>query len=529
MKRFLLVFAAWTLQQLLCLASANAAVEAAPVYRFWSPVLGRHLYTLDEAEKATLLGQYSNVWTYEGVAFRAFSSPAADGRTPVYRFWSGPLNAHFYTLDEIERDKLIAHYSDTWTYEGVVFYAYAAGSEPGGTMPAYRFWSGTLRSHFYTTADTERFKLVSSYTGVWDCEAVAWYAYPPQTASLVTIVKGPYVPWVSSDSATIMWQTNVAADGTVHHGIGTPEAFVVSDASAVTLHRIVLTGLEPGAVYTYRATSGQTSQTGTFRTPPRADQPFRFVVYGDTRTDADVHRQVAAGIAKSGPGIVFHTGDLVGAGEDYHAWDTEFFEPAGGLMLSTPLVPVLGNHEYDGAGPPWFFYFFNQPLNKGWFAMTYGNTRFIGLDTNVGYSAGSLQHNWLVQELQSAAYRSATWHVVIFHHPPFTSTVGHSDDLTVQSQLVPLFEQYGVDVVFSGHSHVYERYVYNGIPYIVTGGGGGPLYALVPDIVPPIRQFGLGVYHYCTVDVDPSAGTLAIATLDLNGQVFDAVKLTKSP
>ena len=527
MKRFVFVLAAWTLQQLLCSASVNAGgAETAPVYQFWSPVLGSHFYTIDEAEKARVLSQWPDVWTYEGIAFLAFPSGTADGTMPVYRFWS-PVLGHFYTLDEAEKAWVLSHYPDVWAYEGVVFYAYAAGSGPEGTMPVYRVWSATLGDHFYTISDTERFKVVGSYAGIWDDEGVAWYAYPPQTAAVPTFTKGPWVQWVTSNSATIMWQTDVAADSGVRCGVGAPETLAARDPAVVTLHRVALTGLEPGAVYTYRATSGPASQAGTFRTAPRADQPFRLVVYGDTRTNADVHRQVAVAIADSGPGIVFHTGDLVGAGRDYGLWDTEFFGPAGGLLRSVPVVPVLGNHEYGGGGPPWFFYFFDRPLNEGWFAMTYGNARVIGLDTNVDYSTGSRQQDWLLQELQSAAYRAATWRIVIFHHPPFTSATAHADDVMVQDQLVPLFERHSVDVVFSGHSHTYERYLHDGIPYIVTGGGGGPLYELAADVAPPIREFGLSIHHYCVLDVDSWAGTLQIAAVDLNGRIFDAVKLSK--
>ncbi len=501
--------------------------DALPVYRFWSPVVGKHFYTLDEAEKAKLLSQYARAWTYEGVAFRAFASPAADGRAPVYRFWSASSGAHFYTLEEAEKDKLLRSYAGIWTYEGIAFYAYPDGRQPAGTMPVYRFWSGGLETHFYTTSDTERFKLISSYAGTWDYEGAAWYAYPAQAATTVAITKGPYIQDVAPDSVMILWQTDVAAESVVQYGIGTPEAFTVADSSAATLHRVTLSGLAPGVIYVYRATSGPASGTGTFRTAPAADQAFRFVVYGDTRTNTEVHRQVAAAITGSGPDIVFHTGDLVGAGRTYGVWDTEFFDPAGGLMLNAPVVPVLGNHEYGGTGPLWFFYFFDQPANEGWFALTHGNVRVVGLNTNVNYSPGSAQYEWLVQEFQSAAYRSATWHIALFHHPPFTSTTGHAEDATVRRHLVPLFEQYGMDAVFSGHNHIYERYLYNSVQYIVTGGGGAPLYALTADSVPPVRQFGLSAYHYCVVDVDPSAGTLTIAATDLSGQVFDAVVLSK--
>jgi len=537
MKRSIFVLAAGMLVYMFCPASAGASggspsaslssVEPAPVYRFWSPVLGTHCYTIQETEKTKLLSQYAQLWTYEGIAFRAFPSHTVDNLAPVHRFWSTSLRSHFYTVDEVEKDKLIRDYPEVWTYEGVAFYAYAAGQPPAGTMPVYRFWSGSLGAHFYTTSDTERFKLVSSYAGVWAYEAAAWYAYPPQAVTSVTFIAGPCVQWIASDSATVMWQTDVPAESVVHYGIGTPEAFAVSDPTAATLHRLALTGLDPNVVYTYRASSGPASQTGTFSTAPPADQSLRFVVYGDTRTDVQVHRKISAAIGASGASLVFHTGDLVSSGRDYGLWGMEFFEPAGGLMQSTPLVPVPGNHEYGGVGPLWFFYFFDRPLNEAWFAMTYGNIRFLGLDTNLDYAAGSPQHNWLVQEFQSASYRDATWHVVIFHHPPFTCTLGHSDDTTVRSQLVPLFEQYGVDVVFSGHSHAYERYSNNGIPYIVTGGGGGPLYELPVDTVPPIRQFGLSTYHYCVVDVDPAAGTFTMAAIDLNGQTFDTLKLSQ--
>jgi predicted phosphodiesterase len=508
--------------------AGDGSAQARPVYRFWSPSLGAHFYTLREAEKEKLQDLPPEVWTYEGIAFRAFASALADGLMPVYRFWSSSSGAHFYTLDEAERDKLLGTASNLWTYEGVAFYSYPAGHGPAGTLPVHRFWSGGLRNHFYTASDTERFKLVSSSPGAWEYEGVAWYAYPPEEVTAPTIIKGPFVQWIASDSATLAWQTRTAAGSAVQHGVGVAEGVTVSDPCAVTWHRMVLTGVEPGVVQVYRVASGLTSRMGTFRTAPRADQPFRFAVYGDSRTGIEAHRRLCAALARHGPDLVFHTGDLVSAGGNYGLWDTEFFGPAGDLMLGAPLIPVAGNHEYLGGGPPWFCYFFDRPLNEGWFALTYGNARFFGLDTNVDYTAGSPQYRWLVQELESAPARTAAWRIVILHHPPFTATVGHSDDAGVQSQLVPLFEQYGVDAVFAGHSHAYERYLYHGIQYIVTAGGGAPLYELTADLVPPVRQFGLSAHHYCVVDVDPEAATLTITALDLSGRVFDTVTLSKS-
>jgi hypothetical protein len=106
--------------------------------------------------------------------------------SPVYRFWSDTLKGHFYTISETERDKLINLYAHAWTYEGPAFYAYASGAEPAGTVPVYRFWSDKLGGHFYTTSVTERDKLINLYARAWTYEGPAFYVYaaderPPET------------------------------------------------------------------------------------------------------------------------------------------------------------------------------------------------------------------------------------------------------------------------------------------------------------------------------------------------------------
>jgi len=149
-----------------------------PVYRFWSGVYGRHFFTIRQTERDKLIERYSDIWTYEGTAYRAFADSSQPGVAPVYRFWSDSLKGHFYTIRETERDKLINRYSGLWTYEGIAFYAYVGGFQPAGTSAVYRFWSGTYGVHSYTMRVTERDKLISRYADVWAYEGVAWYAYP---------------------------------------------------------------------------------------------------------------------------------------------------------------------------------------------------------------------------------------------------------------------------------------------------------------------------------------------------------------
>jgi hypothetical protein len=99
--------------------------DMVPVYRFWSDSLGSHFYTINEAERDKLINRYSDVWAYEGVVFWAYPEGAQpEGAKPVYRFWSDSLGGHFYTISESEKDKLINRFSDVWTYEGIAWYAY---------------------------------------------------------------------------------------------------------------------------------------------------------------------------------------------------------------------------------------------------------------------------------------------------------------------------------------------------------------------------------------------------------------------
>lgn len=146
------------------------------VFRFWSPSLERHFYTISEAEKETLITQFQNVWSYEGTAYRAFSNDSDPNTKPVYRFWSNRLSGHFYTLSETEKDWLIAEYSHIWTFEGIAFCAYPSGKQPTGARPVYRFWSPARSTHFYTISEAERDNLQAKYSDVWTYEGIAWYA-----------------------------------------------------------------------------------------------------------------------------------------------------------------------------------------------------------------------------------------------------------------------------------------------------------------------------------------------------------------
>lgn len=156
----------------------QAPTGTEPVYRFFAPIVGSHFFTASETEALKLINNFSNVWLFEGVGFYALPSASLAGALPVYRFWSPFFTDHFYTISEAEKNKLIDRFSGVWNFEGVAFYAFAAGTRPAETVPVYRFFNRLRTSHFYTASTAERDKLLN-FPGIFDFEGIAWYAYPP--------------------------------------------------------------------------------------------------------------------------------------------------------------------------------------------------------------------------------------------------------------------------------------------------------------------------------------------------------------
>lgn len=148
------------------------------VYRFWSPQTGRHLYTLDRRERDELVLRHAGAWANEGAAFYVYSEKGqCAGAQPVYRLWSQAMQVSFYTMNQAEKDAVLANSGDVWESRQVAWYAFPEEAHPPDTQPVYRFWSGAVRSHFYTINPGEKDRLIADASHVWTYEGVAWYAY----------------------------------------------------------------------------------------------------------------------------------------------------------------------------------------------------------------------------------------------------------------------------------------------------------------------------------------------------------------
>ncbi len=242
------------------------------------------------------------------------------------------------------------------------------------------------------------------------------------------------------------------------------------------------------------------------------------VVFGDTRTDHQAHRQVVAAIMPTAPMTAFHVGDLVADGLKPELWDT-FMVIEAPLLSSAEFFPALGNHENQAQ---LFFDYFTLPGNEQWYSVDRNGIHFIVLNTCVAIGPGSPQYDWLVSDLAGVG-DSIDFVAAVFHHSPYSTGPHIEDEKGLRTTIVPLFDQYGVDIVFTGHDHDYERSYCNGIYYIVTGGGGAPLGDQVRQY--PCSQLFLKQFEFCKLSAIDHR--LIVKVYDVNSQLIDKIELSK--
>lgn len=286
---------------------------------------------------------------------------------------------------------------------------------------------------------------------------------------------GPHLNAVTSRSAVIAFALSDNSPARVEFWpAGRPELAASIGCSVQSAgfggSRVLLADLAPASLYTYRVvrTDGLSGDY-SFRTAPAdSAQPFTFLVCGDTQGFSGYSR-VLSEMSREDAAFWLNPGDLVGA------WTTErwtrFLRISREVLARMPFHPALGNHDVDDGSIQRLF----DVPGPSWYSFDQGPLHVIALDTCKDYSPGSAQYDWLARDL--AESQAQPWRLAFFHHPPYSPTKA-DNTMAVRDFLSPLFEQYGVRIVFSGHSHVYDRYYVDGVHYVVTGGGGGWPYSL---------------------------------------------------
>lgn len=331
------------------------------------------------------------------------------------------------------------------------------------------------------------------------------------------VAAGPYVVNVTARTATVAWI--LKSDEAV---MKTPDGSEVHYAPVLRSQSVRFTGLKPGMSYEYRV-PGTAELQGSFKTPPAEDRPFEFVVYGDTRTRHDVHRKVVTAVLEySHPDFVVHVGDLVSDGGDPALWPI-FFDIERDLLRKAAFYPALGNHERHSRAYGDFL------QTAPYYSFNWGNAHFAILDTDLGTAAQSEtgrqrywqeQTEWLAADLEKN--QKAAFRFVAGHHPPMTAVAKRQGDNPHMIALIPLLERYRVTAAFFGHDHNYQPYLKNGIHYVITGGGGAPLY----DVDKPpegITQRVLSTENFVRVRVDGKK--VHVEAMTPEGRNIDEIEL----
>lgn len=219
--------------------------------------------------------------------------------------------------------------------------------------------------------------------------------------------------------------------------------------------------------------------------------PLRLAVLGDYGVGSVAEGQVAEMVKSWMPDAVLTTGDNNyprGAattidghiGQYYQEYIGNYRGTFGPGAVSNRFFPSLGNHDWLALdAQPYLDYFElpgqgleNSSGNERYYDYRLGDAHFFAYDSDPhepdGVKEGSVQAEWLRTQLAAS---DADWKIVYFHHPPFSSGP-HGSEANMQ---LP-FQDWGADVVLSGHDHTYERVILDGFPYFVVGTGGAALY-----------------------------------------------------
>jgi len=202
---------------------------------------------------------------------------------------------------------------------------------------------------------------------------------------------------------------------------------------------------------------------------PLKSNSVRFAAIGDMGTGDPPQYEVAQRMVEARRSFPFEfvimLGDNIYGGSKATDFEKKFELPYKLLLdADVKFYATLGNH--DNAKER-FYKFFNMN-GESFYSYKKGNVRFFVLNSNY---VDPKQTAWLEKQLQDAD--NSDWKICFFHHPLYSSGRFHGPATDLRQLLEPLFTKYGVDVVFAGHEHVYERsYPQNGIYYFTEGASG---------------------------------------------------------
>ncbi|MBT1247972.1 MULTISPECIES: metallophosphoesterase [unclassified Thermosipho (in: thermotogales)] len=307
----------------------------------------------------------------------------------------------------------------------------------------------------------------------------------------------PYLTGLSTDSVYVAFKVNRPS---------TAVLFIngrkIEDNLYDTFHMVKIDDLSLSTNYEGEIVVGRLKEKISFKMA--GDKKYKFLVYGDTRTNTDWHEIICDEMSKENALFVLHTGDLVESGPQLFEWGL-FFNTGHSLFSTTPIMPVIGNHEHNAV---YYYQAFMPPKMGGgdflkqWYSFDMGDVHYIVLDSDVqeNTTLGFYQTQWLEKDLKKT---KKAYVIVLFHHPFFSNVKGRGQEF--REKWHELFVKYKVSAVFNGHIHHYERFFKDGVMYVTTGGGGAPfgygLYSGDVSYLPFSKAAAAGYLHYVVGNV----------------------------
>ena len=335
------------------------------------------------------------------------------------------------------------------------------------------------------------------------------------------------------------------------------------------IHETHVCGLEPNTNYFYKVGgAGVWSEVFSTSTGPEtgSSSPIRLAVFGDSRNPkGKAWTNVVKAAVDAQADLALFSGDAVFFGTQQALWD-QFFEAKDGdfsvqnALASLPMMVTNGNHDALSVN---FIAQFAMPQAQSdgeraegeeWYSFDYGNVHVAVLnDTVLDESVlGGSESQWLAADLAAVDRTKTPWVFVVHHRPFYTCQSNHRPDASLRQSWQPIFDQHHVDLVFTGHNHVYERSVpirglmggegmaasseANGIPvidgqglpsgtiYLVSAGAGAELYGVSTEC--GLTQAALSAHNYLRVDVDGLDITVAAINTD-TGATIDTFTYSK--
>lgn len=346
------------------------------------------------------------------------------------------------------------------------------------------------------------------------------------------VTRGPYLQQGSHDRITVRWRTTLDTTSQVLCGTTQGALSVCGESfAATTEHEVELLGLTPDTRYYYAV--GGTGQifagddaTHWFRTAafPGTARPTRVWILGDSGTgdaNATAVRDAYYGIQTDRAADVWlMLGDNAYPNGTDGQYQTALFDMYPDTLINSVLWPTLGNHDAATSNSttltgPYYDAFSLPDAAQGggqasgteaYYSFDRGNIHFIVLNsTDVSRSPTGAMATWLAADLAATA---ADWVIALWHHPPYSKGSHDSDTenplIQMRTNILPILDDYGVDMTFTGHSHDYERTFlieghYGDSTTFVEGmkvdGGDGSL-------------TGDGAYAKAVLGSDPHSGTV---------------------